>query len=286
MENKNIRSKPVYALVKSCFDAWIHNTRTILMLLVLAAATYITVYSYGMELKYSGVTMHLDESIVWFLMTGFNSISLSSLVFLVAISEIPRRIPFMQYSAFRSTKTKWAGSLICYCFLMVIIVVVLLTCLSALFLSQHVTAGSGWSETLRIQNGMPEEFAYIPAWIRENYTPWQAIVLSVVPIICFWLVMVLSILLFNLINHPMVGLSLFAIILFSGLIFVFENFPELQAPMSFSTLLRIVNQYEDTFHNRIRSVFIGYGIIILCQMAVIILVSRKADTPTFSSVNV
>ena len=98
--------------------------------------------------------------------------------------------------------------------------------------------------------------------------------------------MVLTILFFNLLNHPMVGLSIYAVILFSGLIFAFENFPTIQAPMVYSTLIRIVYQYEDTFHNRIKSVFIGYGIIILCQIVVIIGVSRKADTLTFSSANI
>ena len=281
-----IRRRPVRALIISCFDAWIHNVRTLLMLLVLIMATYITVYSYGEGLAYENVNMHLDESVVWFLMTGFNAIGLSSLVFLVAISEIPRRISFVQYSAFRTTKTKYAVSLVFYCFLMVFMVILLLTLLSTLFLLRYTSSGSGWSDTLRVQNGMEEEFTYIPAWIRNNYTPGQAILLSLFPIIGFWMVMVLTILFFNLLNHPMVGLSIYAVILFSGLIFAFENFPTIQAPMVYSTLIRIVYQYEDTFHNRIKSVFIGYGIIILCQIVVIIGVSRKADTLTFSSANI
>ena len=45
-----------------------------------------------------------------------------------------------------------------------------------------MTAGSGWSDTLRIEAGMLEERAFIPLWIRANFAPWQAILLAVCPI--------------------------------------------------------------------------------------------------------
>jgi hypothetical protein len=84
----------------------------------------------------------------------------------------------------------------------------------------------------------------------------------------------------------MVGVSIFAMILFSGLIFVFENFPVLQAPMAYSTLNRIVLNYEDQFSSRITSVFIGYAVVIICQAGVIFGVSRKRENHTCSSSNI
>lgn len=286
MKSNMIHKRPVCALAVSCFDAWIHNIRTIIMLIVLIITACITVHNYGEELKHSEISMHMDESIVWLLLNGFNSISLSSLVFLVSISEIPRKISFMQYCAFRTSKTKYTFSIMCYCFLMVFMVIIMLTCFSAFFLLRYVSPGSGWSDALRIRNGMPEELAVIPAWMRNNYAPWQGALLAAGPIIGFWLVMVLTILFFNILNHPMVGVSIFAMILFSGLIFVFENFPALQAPMAYSTLNRIVLNYEDQFSSRITSVFIGYAVVIICQAGVIFGVSRKRENHTCSSSNI
>lgn len=282
MKSKHPWPKPIRSLVLSCFDLWVHSSRAILMLFVLFAMAYMTVNSYGKGIAYYNYSMHLDESIVWFLMTGFNSISLSSLTFLVAVSEIPRRIPFQQYSIIRTSRVKWAASLIIYCVMMVLAVVLFITLFAALLLLQYTTPGSGWSDTLRIQNGMAEELAYIPSWIRDNYTPWQAAMIAVGPILFFWIVMVLTILLFSLLGYPAIGVSVFAVILFSGLIFVFENYPGLQPPMTFSTLIRIVSQHEKAYDKRIASVFAGYTGLVVCQILAIVKVAQKADVPTHS----
>ena len=282
MKDKRHTYKPMRALLLSYFELWIHSPRTILMGLVLLATTYVTVYSYGKGLAYFQYSMHLGESIVWFSMTGFNSISLSSLTFLVAVSELPRRIPFQQYSIMRISRKKWMLSLILYCFLMVIAVILLITVFAAIFLLQYTTPGDGWSDTIRIQNGMAEELAYIPSWIRENYQPWQAALLALVPIFFFWIAMVLTILFFSVIGHPSIGVSIFAVILFSGLIFVFENFPNFQPPMTFSTLVRIVSKHEGTYAERLSRVFIGYIGLIVGQVFAMVLVSRRVDIPTYS----
>lgn len=282
MKDKHPYHKPIRSLVLSCFDIWVHSSRTILMFVVLLAMTYMTVYSYGKGIAYYNYSMHLDESIVWFLMTGFNSISLSSLTFLVAVSEIPRRIPFQQYSIMRISRVKWAISLIIYCFLMVISVILFITFFASLLMLQYTTPGSGWSDTLRIQNGMAEELAYIPSWIRDNYMPWQAAIIAICPIFFFWIVMVLSILFFSLLGYPAIGVSIFAVILFSGLIFVFENFPQFQPPMTFSTLIRIVSKHENAYDMRITTVFAGYAGLVACQILAIIKVVQRADIPTHS----
>lgn len=282
MDNKSIRKHPIRALMFGYLTLWIHSKRTLLMLLVLLAMAYITTYSYGNSLMFYGYTMHLEESLVWFLKSGFNSMGLASLTFLVAVSEIPRRIPLHQYCILRTSRNKWILSLIGYCFLMVITTVCAITICATIFLIPYTTPGSGWSDTLRVQNGMVEELAYIPAWLRNHYQPWQAILLSLWPIVLFWTVMVLSILFFSLLGYPSVGVSVYGVILFSGLIFVFENFPRFQPPMTFSTLGRIVTGYENTFQQRMLTVFLGYLGCILCQVLALILVAHRAEIPTYS----
>ena len=76
--------------------------------------------------------------------------------------------------------------------------------------------------------------------IRANFAPWQAILLAVCPILLFWMVITFSVLFFNLLGNPTIGLSLNALILFAGMLFVFEDFPALCSPMVFATLSRLV----------------------------------------------
>ena len=149
--------------------------------------------------------------------------------------------------------------------------------LSVLFLLPSMTAGSGWSDTLRIEAGMLEERAFIPLWIRANFAPWQAILLAVCPILLFWMVITFSVLFFNLLGHPTIGLSLNALILFAGMIFVFEDFPALCSPMVFATLSRLVQGYEDCYWQRITAVCVGYVLVLLCQVLLILWAAHRRD---------
>jgi hypothetical protein len=274
--------KTVRAMLTANFDEWIHQPRTVLMFFFMLATTYITVYSYGKGIQSVQYEMHLGESLVWLLMNGFNGMSLASLTYLVAISEIPHQTSFLQYSLIRTSREKWCVSMLVYCILLAVAVMAVMLLLSALFLLPVVTAGTGWSDTLRTEAGMIEEKTYIPLWIRSNFAPWQAILLAICPILLFWIVITFSVLFFNLLGHPTIGLSLNAIILFSGMIFVFEDFPALKSPMIFTMLTRIVSGYEDCYFQRLTAVLIGYGLVLLCQMLLILWVVKKRDIAAYS----
>lgn len=181
----NKKPHPVRAMLLANFDEWIHQPRTVLMFFFMLATTYITVYSYCNGIRTFQYEMHMGESLVYLLMSGFNGMSLASLTYLVAISEIPHQTAFLQYALIRTSREKWCLSMLLYCVLLAVAVMAAMLLLSVLFLLPSMTAGSGWSDTLRIEAGMLEERAFIPLWIRANFAPWQAILLAVCPILLF-----------------------------------------------------------------------------------------------------
>lgn len=273
----NKKPHPVRAMLLANFDEWIHQPRTVLMFFFMLATTYITVYSYCNGIRTFQYEMHMGESLVYLLMNGFNGMSLASLTYLVAISEIPHQTAFLQYALIRTSREKWCLSMLLYCVLLAVAVMAAMLLLSVLFLLPSMTAGSGWSDTLRIEAGMLEERAFIPLWIRANFAPWQAILLAVCPILLFWMVITFSVLFFNLLGHPTIGLSLNALILFAGMIFVFEDFPALCSPMVFATLSRLVQGYEDCYWQRITAVCVGYVLVLLCQVLLILWAAHRRD---------
>lgn len=279
---KNLRFKPTTALVFSNFDSWIRNSRTILMILFTLATSYLTVRSYGKGITALGYSMSFSESMAWLFMTGFNGIAMASLAFLVMISEIPRRIPFQQYSIIRTTRMKWIGAQILYCCLMVLTMLTVIFLLSAVFLIPYMTPGNGWSDTVRIAQGVDEDLALVPSWVRLNFTPWQAFAVSILPIFLFWFVMVLTVLLFSLLGAPAIGISIYGVILFSSIIFYFESIQGFEPPMTFSTLLKIGYQYEKELQSRFSSVLIGYAIIISALIFLILFIAKKMDMPVYA----
>lgn len=155
----------------------------------------------------------MEESIAWFLMTGFNSFNLTSVTFLIMVSELPRRIPFQQYTLIRSTRVRWIVAQMLYCLLLVVLMLVVLIALTALMLIPVVVQGKGWSDNVRIAAGEMPELSYVSAWIRQNLTPIQTSLLSIVPIFLFWLTMTWSILLCGLLGYGPQGVILYSVVL-------------------------------------------------------------------------
>lgn len=279
---KNKLSRSIVSMLFVNFNTWMRSSRTVVMLLFMLASTYREVSSYVTIFSRYQYTMNYSESMAYFFASGFGSISLASLTFLVLIAELPRRIPFQQYSLIRSNRLRWIAVQILYCVLLVLTMMVIQFLLTSVFVLPHMSAGEKWSDTLRIAEGADPEFAMIPNWIRAAYTPWQAFAVALVPIFFFWMVMALTILLFSLLGKPTAGITLFAVILFSSLIFTFELIPEFEPPTKFFTLMKIGYQYEEQYSQRLLRVFAGYGVIIVGLVTVIILVARKMDMPTYS----
>lgn len=285
MKHKNPLYREIGSMILSNYDSWLRSPRTLLMALFSFATSWRIVHAFSTGIVARNFTMHFDESMAWFAMTGFSSMALTSLTFLVIISELPRKIPFQQYMLIRSSRRKWIFSQILYCFLCVVTMLLFLLLLMAIFVAPHTVGGSGWSDSIRIANGMEAELAYVPEWIRSNFLPWEAFLLSIVPIFFFLFTMSLAILLFSLLGFPALGPSIYAFILFSSIIFMFENIPGFQPPMTFSTLMKIGYNYEDVFKQRLQTVFSVYGALTAIQIICISLIAHRMDIPLYALSN-
>lgn len=270
------------AMILGNFDSWLRSPRTILMLLFTVAASFLTVRSYGIGLRANGFTMTVREGLAYLLLTGFGNQFLASVTFLVMVSELPRRIPFQQYTLIRSSRTRWIGAQLLYCFLMVVFMIAFMTLVFTLFLLPLSAPGSGWSDTLRLAQGLEPERAYFPEWIRMHFLPAQALFIAVVPIFLFWFTMVLIILFSSLLGAPIIGLALYSTILFSSVIVLFEDLPGFFMPMQFSTLLKIVYGFEDQFQARLLTTIGVYILLIGMLMAGIFVAAKHAELPTYS----
>ena len=107
------------AMIQGNLDAFWRTPRTLLMMVFIVCCCFLTVRGYATGLARKNYTMNMEESIAWFLMTGFNSFNLTSVTFLIMVSELPRRIPFQQYTLIRSTRVRWIVAQMLYCLLLV-----------------------------------------------------------------------------------------------------------------------------------------------------------------------
>ncbi|MEA4929105.1 MAG: hypothetical protein VB104_10585, partial [Candidatus Limiplasma sp.] len=140
----------------------------------------------------------------------------------------------------------------------------------------------GWSDTLRIAQGLEPELAYVPEWIRIHFSPIQALMIAIVPIFLFWFTMVLIILFFSLLGAPIIGLALYSTILFSSVIVLFEDLPGFFMPMQYSTLLKIVYGFEDQLQARLLTTFGVYVALIGILMAGVFVTAKHAELPTYA----
>ena len=82
------------AMIQGNLDAFWRTPRTLLMMVFIACCCFLTVRGYATGLARKNYTMNMEESIAWFLMTGFNSFNLTSVTFLIMVSELPLENPF------------------------------------------------------------------------------------------------------------------------------------------------------------------------------------------------
>lgn len=282
MRTNSRNNGSIFPLMFANLDSWLRSPRTIIMFLFSLGTTFILVERYGNTIQFYNHTMNYTESLAIFSMSGFNGLSMASITYLIMVSETPRQIAFQQYCVLRSTRTKWAISQICYCIITAIFMIVFLLFFASLFMLRYVTPGDGWSDTIRIAEGMDPTMAYVPEWIRVNYSPIQALLLSLAPIFLFWFTMVLVILLCSILGQPTLGIALYAVILFASLIFPFELFSQFEPPTTYATLIRIGYNHEEDYSLRLQHVFVGYSILVSCLITGILRASKHAEIQTYS----
>lgn len=227
---------PVITIARANFNTWLHSPRTLFMMFFILALCYMQATGFQMIQSRLPYTMHWGESCFYELSVGVN-ISMSSILFLVTIHELPQRISFQTASLIRSTRMKWLLAQILYCLAMAFMMILLVAVFLSIFLLATVPTGGGWSETQALIDGqISEDMALVPQYVRENFTPLAASILACVPLLFFWFTMALVVLLCSLIGLPLLGILLYVFLLMANIIIYVEFFPWLAVPVQYATL--------------------------------------------------
>lgn len=250
------------------FSLWAHSLRTILMAVFILLMTYMLVRSSENSVAINQWQVHMGETLFTYVNSGFNII-MTSVAFLVMMSELPKRVSYQNYALMRLSRRRWLASLVVFCVGMVAIFIVLMLAFSALFSLSFVTPGGGWSDLERLAKDpdYAHEIQYIATYIR-NLTPFTACILSSVILFFFWLTMAFLILLFSLWGVPNFGVVLCVSLLLLNITILFESLPPVKLPMQFSTLGAVASQVDEHPFRFVAFVIAGYivGDALLIQL--------------------
>ena len=141
-EKKERFGQGILSMALANFDSWVHSPRTVLMLIFIIAICYLQMCGYKMTLNETGYTMHMGETLFYEFNFGCN-MPMTTALFLIMVSELPRKIAYQQYSLIRSSRWKWMVAQILYCFMMVAAMVALILICIAIQALEVVTPGTG-----------------------------------------------------------------------------------------------------------------------------------------------
>ena len=267
----------VWAMVKANLDSWIRSHRTVFMVLFILATCYLLMNHYGLVIAEGGYALHYDEALFYQLYQGCR-MPITSIFFLIMVSEIPRQICFQNYALIRGSRNRWLLAQILYCVGMVFFMFLLVLISTSLFLIPYASAGSGWSETALIENyTITEDYALIPAYIRDHFTPWAASLVAVLPMLMFWGTMTLVILFFALWGSPTTGLILYVFLIMANVTILYEAIPGLKLPIHYSTLAGILWQFQGEEKAGYQKVMAVHGIVDLLLITGMVWRVRHVD---------
>lgn len=268
----------VLSMALANFDSWIRSPRTVLMLIFVVAICYLQMCGYKMTLDNTGYTMHLGETLFYEFNFGCN-MPMTTAIFLIMVSELPKKIPFQQYSLIRSSRWRWTLAQILYCFMMVLAMLFLILLCITIFAMPLVIPGNGWSDIIRLSQGIIEsEEALIDVYIMNEFGPWRALFVAAIPMFCFWFTMVLIILLFGIWGKPVWGVLAYAFIMVAHVTIYFEYFPiNIVMPMHYGTLQNLTAGHQGFELEQLTKVIIAYIILILSLITTMLLSVKKTD---------
>ena len=230
------------ACLQGDMSLWLHSMRTGLMLVFILLMNFMLVRSNATMIGMYGYKVHLGETLFTCLNSGFNLI-MTSVAFLVMISEIPKRVSYQKYVLIRLSRGKWLLSLIVFCIGIVAFFLLFMTAMCALFSLSYVTPGSGWSDLERLAENADYiyEMQIIPQYIR-GLSPFQACFLAWFVLFCFFLTMTLLILSFSLFEMPNLGIVVCVSLLLLNITVLFEYLPGIVLPSNFATFGAIIHR--------------------------------------------
>lgn len=266
------------ALLRGQMSDWIHSPRTIIMTVIILLLTYLYANGYKGMLESSNLTSYAGEAFYVYLSSGFGNITLTSALFLIMVSEIPRRIAFQNDMLIRSSRGKWLRSQILFCFVVVVLMIVLMSIFSMALTTPSLSPGTGWSDLDRIaaDPDVAFEMQLVPEYIR-SIQPWQASLYALAILFAFWFVMVQVILVFSLAGKPNFGLILYVFLLVLHVTIMWERIPGFRSPANYATLSAVASLYPDEELKKTPIVLAVYAIVSLGLTGLMHLQVRTMD---------
>lgn len=253
--------RSVLMMLRGHMADWLHSPRTLISGLVVLALTYMNARNYVFLLESNELYSHFGEAVFYYLSSGFGNISLVSALFLVMMSEVPRRTAHQNMMLIRTNRIRWLLSQVLFCLMVTILMMGLMLTLSMTMTWPHLVYGGGWSDLERIAVNPDAEWMVqlAPKYVR-SITPFAAASIAAAILFAFWFTMVLVILFFTLAGHPNLGLILYVSLLVLNVTVLWEQLPSWaqNMPVTFATMSSIANKFTDRELSSIPTVLLSY----------------------------
>ena len=232
------------ALLRGQLGAWLRSPRTpvLLVLLLMYAATVAP--TYGRLIADQFHTVYFGETVFYYLSMGFTrSPAMLSAAMLLLLSEVPRRTSLQNYLLIRSSRARWLWSLVLFCLVALILMLILLLAVDLAFTLPHLSPGTGWSDPARAAlSDDPYLARLVPESVTlSGLTPLTGSLLALGVLIAYWMMFLMMILLCSLLGLPSLGLMVYFTLFFLHVTVMWEFVPWLYAPARVSTMLNIIS---------------------------------------------
>ncbi len=275
MSKNKGRVRAIHVMAQANFESWMYSSRTCFMFLFVTAFCYVVCGNHAQAIQ--GLNMHWGETLFYILYNGCN-ITMTSILFLITISEIPQRMGYQYNMLIRSNRIDWLYSQLLYCVWMVLAMTLLVVFCASVFVLPSVIFKSGWSEDLRIAQGIiTEEEALVPSFIRQNFTPFSACLYALLPMFLFWITMVSVVLVFSLFGAPVIGLVFYALMLMGNVVFMVEMIAGIPMPIYYATLNNITVGWPEKEFVKYNQAMVGYVVVLLTLFIIMFFRVKRID---------
>lgn len=250
------------------FESWLHTPKTAVLLSFLMALCFIEVRGTAVQLAALDARVYWHEMVFHQLAYGSNML-ISTALFFSVMSEVPRRIAAQYLLLIRGGKARWLAGQMLYMLMLVLAFWLLLCAGTVLFSFDRLQSGLGWSDLSFMDD------AFIPAMIRQQFSPFQAVLLASLPLLMFWYSILVTIFLFSLFHHPNLGVIFCAVNVYSVMTIGIIPMDEKWFVLSYATLNNIIG-YDGAII-RIRSVLAGHLLYLTALVIVACIDLRHTD---------
>ena len=271
---KTMRS--AFSLLRGQMNDWFYSPRTIIMTIFILLLDYLYSESFMITVADNHPITNLGEAVFIYLSTGFGNITLTCAMFLIMVSEIPRRTAFQNNMLIRTSRFQWLISQFLFSFFAVVLMLVLMLLFGILLIYPTLSPGTGWNVVGTDAANYGLEL--IPQYIQA-IRPIEAIFLAGTILFAFLFTMTQVILAFSITGKPNFGLILYVFILVLHVTVFWEMLPQQfrWMPVFFSNLESVASLSPDNELNIIAKVMLGYLMINICLALFMVIRVRTLD---------